>query len=50
MIHLEQEESVTNWLNKQTLENRNLSCYTGFGFDLLHELGQVTLTKDCQTN
>jgi len=50
MIQLEQEESVTNWLNKQTLENRTQSCYTGFAFYLLHELRRVTLTKNCQTN
>lgn len=40
MIQLEQGESVTDWLNKQTLENRVLSCYIGFAFDLLHELGK----------
>lgn len=50
MIQLEQEETVTNWRNKQTLENRTLPCYTGFAFDKLHELGQVTLTDSCQTN
>lgn len=25
MIQLEQEESITNWLNKQTLENRSVA-------------------------
>lgn len=40
IIQLEQGESVTNWLNKQTLENRVLSCCLGFAFDLLHRLGK----------
>lgn len=39
MIQLQQGESVTNWSNKQTLEKKVLSCYLGFAFDLLHELG-----------
>lgn len=41
MIQLQHGERVRNWLNKQTLEKKVLSCYLGFAFDLSHELGTL---------